>query len=271
MFYHNLDPILFDFGFLEVRWYSLAYIFGILIGWWYGKIIIIKKFQTFEKKFNLTLFDDLITYLIISIILGGRLGYVIFYDMNYYLKNPFDIVKIWQGGMSFHGACLGVGFTTWLFCYHHRCSFIHIMDLLLPWVPVGLFLGRLANFVNGELPGRVTEVSWAVIFKHTDWLPRHPSPLYEALGEGVCLGVLLYCVAQLKRKGMVTCSFLMGYGLIRSVLECFREPDPQIGYLWSYFTLGQFLSMAMMVVSMVMVFMVMRPSLRYHKHQQKAC
>ena len=108
MYIHNIDPVLFDFGFLAIRWYSLAYIFGILIGWWYGKIIIIKKFQTLEKKFNLTLFDDLIAYLIISIILGGRLGYVIFYDINYYLKNPFDIVKVWQGGMSFHGAMLGI-------------------------------------------------------------------------------------------------------------------------------------------------------------------
>ena len=115
MFYHNLDPILFDFGFLAIRWYSLAYIFGILIGWWYGKIIIIKKFQTLEKKFNLTLFDDLIAYLIISIILGGRLGYVIFYDINYYLKNPFDIVKVWQGGMSFHGAMLGIIIGTYIF------------------------------------------------------------------------------------------------------------------------------------------------------------
>ena len=262
-----ISPIAITMGPFRVHWYGIAYAVSFLV-LYIGVRSSLKKSS--QQLITLDMWESLFQRLTLAVIVGGRLGYILFYQPTWLLE-PWRILMIWQGGMSFHGACLGVGITTWLFCYHHRCSFIHIMDLLLPWVPVGLFLGRLANFVNGELPGRVTEVSWAVIFKHTDWLPRHPSPLYEALGEGVCLGVLLYCVTKLKRKGMVTCSFLMGYGLIRSVLECFREPDPQIGYLWSYFTLGQFLSMAMIVVSMVMVFMVMRPSLRYHKHQQKAC
>ena len=255
MFYHNLDPILFDFGFLEVRWYSLAYIFGILIGWWYGKIIIIKKFQTFEKKFNLTLFDDLITYLIISIILGGRLGYVIFYDMNYYLKNPFDIVKIWQGGMSFHGAMLGIIIGTFIFSKKNNIKTFFLLDIIACVSPIGIFLGRIANFINGELIGKVTNVSWSVIFPAKDMLPRHPSQLYEALLEGIVLFIILNTIIFIKQYKIGICSslFLILYGVFRIISELFRQPDDQIGYLFNMFSMGTLLSFLMILAGLIIL------------------
>ena len=234
MFYHNLDPILFDFGFLEVRWYSLAYIFGILIGWWYGKIIIIKKFQTFKEKFNLTLFDDLITYLIISIILGGRLGYVIFYDMNYYLKNPFDIVKIWQGGMSFHGGVIGIVIASYFFAKKNSQSLFNYLDIVSLVAPIGIFFGRIANFINSELYGIETNVAWAVQFIQIDNLYRHPTQLYEAFFEGIVLFLILIYFKNKsfsKIPGFISGIFLVFYSIFRFTIEFLRVPDEQLGYL----------------------------------------
>ena len=254
MFYHNLDPILFDFGFLEVRWYSLAYIFGILIGWWYGKIIIIKKFQTFEKKFNLTLFDDLITYLIISIILGGRLGYVIFYDMSYYLKNPFDIVKIWQGGMSFHGAMLGIIIGTFIFSKKNNIKTFFLLDIIACVSPIGIFLGRIANFINSELVGKASDVYWAVIFPKIDNVARHPSQLYEAFLEGLILFLILnYLIFKKNYKiGNCSFSFLIYYGVFRIFLEFFRLPDIQIGYIFGFVSMGMLLSTFMIFAGIIL-------------------
>ena len=254
MFYHNLDPILFDFGFFEVRWYSLAYIFGILIGWWYGKIIIIKKFQTYEKKFNLALFDDLITYLIISIILGGRLGYIIFYNLNYYLKNPFDIFKIWQGGMSFHGAMLGVIIGTYIFSKKQSIKTLFLLDVIACVSPIGIFLGRVANFINSELVGKASDVYWAVIFPKIDNVARHPSQLYEAFLEGLILFLILnYLIFKKNYKiGNCSFSFLIYYGVFRIFSEFFRLPDIQIGYIFGFVSMGMLLSTIMIFAGIIL-------------------
>ena len=191
MYTHNLDPVLIDFGFMVIRWYSLAYIFGIILGWWLGKKIIKHVIEGVNLKFNIKEFDDLITYLIFSIIIGGRLGYILFYNLSYYIANPFDIFKVWEGGMSFHGALLGIIVGTYLFSKKKNVPIFFLLDVIACVSPIGIFLGRLANFINGELIGKVTTVSWAVIFPAIDSLPRHPSQLYEAMLEEVILFLLL--------------------------------------------------------------------------------
>ena len=178
MFINNFDPVAFQILSLEIRWYSLAYIFGIIIGWSLCKKIFIKNSDISEK------FDDYITYLIVGIILGGRLGYVIFYNFNYFSHNILDIFKIWQGGMSFHGGLLGIIFSSIIFAKKNNQDPLEYMDLVSLVAPIGIFFGRLANFINSELYGKTTEVSWSVIFTKVDNFPRHPSQLYEAVLEG---------------------------------------------------------------------------------------
>ena len=187
MYTHNLDPILFNFGIIAIRWYSLAYIFGILIGWWLGKKIILEKLKIIKLKFDIKEFDDLITYLIISILLGGRIGYVIFYNPKYYIVNPLEILMIWEGGMSFHGALLGIIFGTYYFTKIRKISTLFLLDIIACVAPIGIFFGRIANFINSELVGKITGVSWSVIFPKVDLMPRHPSQLYEAFLEGFVL------------------------------------------------------------------------------------
>ena len=191
MFTHNLDPVLFDFGFIAIRWYSLAYIGGILVGWWLGKKLINKRFKNIGQQFALKEFDDLITYLIISMIVGGRLGYIIFYNLGYYISNPLDILKIWEGGMSFHGALIGIIIGTYLFSERKKISCLFLLDIIACVSPIGLFFGRIANFINGELIGKATNVPWGIIFPNIDMLIRHPSQLYEAILEGIVLFFIL--------------------------------------------------------------------------------
>ena len=168
MYTHNLDPVLFDFGFLVIRWYSLAYIFGILIGWWLAKKIILKKFKNLNFNFNIKEFDNLITYIIISMLIGGRIGYVLFYNFGYYLSNPFDIIKIWEGGMSFHGALIGIVLGTYWFSIQKNIQTFFLLDVIVCVAPIGIFFGRIANFINGELVGKITEVFWGVVFTNID-------------------------------------------------------------------------------------------------------
>ena len=259
MFTHNLDPVLFDFGFVAIRWYSLSYIAGILIGWWLGKKIIIKKFQNISQKFNLKYFDDLITYLIISIIVGGRIGYIIFYNFEYYILNPFDIIKIWEGGMSFHGALVGVIIGTYLFSTQKKISSLFLLDVIACVSPIGIFFGRIANFINGELIGKLTSVPWGVIFPAVDMLPRHPSQLYEAFLEGIILFFILNIFNLKKNYKTGTCSFLflIFYGFFRIFSELFREPDHQIGYFFDLFTMGAILS-SLMILFGVIIFVFIR-------------
>lgn len=253
MFTHNLDPVLFDFGLIVLRWYSLAYIFGILIGWWLGKKIIIKKLQNVDYKFDLREFDDLITYLIISILIGGRIGYIIFYNPEYYFSNPTDIIKIWEGGMSFHGALLGVIIVTYIFSIRRKLSTFFLLDVIAYVSPIGLFFGRIANFINGELVGKVTNVSWSVVFPAVDLMPRHASQLYEAFLEGIILFLIMNVVIFSKNYKVGNCSymFMIFYGIFRIISEFFREPDSQIGYFLSIFSMGTVLSIFMIVMGLI--------------------
>jgi phosphatidylglycerol:prolipoprotein diacylglycerol transferase len=255
MYTHNLDPVFIDFGFIVIRWYSLAYIFGIILGWWLGKKIINHINKKANIKFNVKEFDDLITYLIISIIIGGRLGYVIFYNLGYYLANPFDIIKVWEGGMSFHGALLGIIVGTHLFSKKKGVPTYFLLDIIACVSPIGIFLGRLANFINGELVGKVTTVSWGVIFPAIDSLPRHPSQLYEAMLEGAVLFLILNSLIFKQSYKMGTCSylFLIYYGIFRVISEFFRQPDLQLGYLFNLFSMGTLLSFLMIIAGLVIL------------------
>ena len=254
MYIHNLNPVLFDFGFLTIRWYSLAYIFGILLGWWLGKKIITKKF--YNTNFNTKDFDDIITYLIISILVGGRIGYVLFYNFNYYFYNPLEILKIWEGGMSFHGAILGVIFGTYLFSIKKNIQVFLLLDIIAVVSPIGIFFGRIANFINGELVGKSTDVIWSVVFPNFDNLPRHPSQLYEAFLEGVLLFIILISILFRNNYKIGTCSymFLILYGFFRIISEFFREPDAQIGYLFNLLSMGSILSLAMIAAGIIIFF-----------------
>jgi len=248
MYIHNLSPILIDFGFLEIRWYSLAYIFGIIIGWWLG----VKIFRFKIKSKNITTlkvkdFDDLISYLIVSIIVGGRLGYVIFYNLNYYLNNPIDIIKIWQGGMSFHGALIGIIVGTYIFASEKKISTLFFLDIIACVAPIGIFFGRIANFINSELYGVPSNIFWSVIFPNVDNLPRHPSQLYEAFMEGIILFLILvfFTFKNKIKTGYCSSLFLIFYGLFRIIAEQFREPDAHIGLIFYTFSMGTFLSFIM--------------------------
>ena len=257
MFTHNLDPILINLGFISLRWYSLAYIFGILIGWWYGKKII-KKFKNKHGNFLADDFDDLITYLIFGIVIGGRLGYVIFYNLNYYIENPLDIIKIWQGGMSFHGALIGIIIGTFFFSYRRDKNALFFLDIISCVSPIGIFFGRIANFINGELVGKISSMPWSVIFPNVDMMPRHPSQIYEAVLEGVILFLIVNFFINKKEYIIGTCSyvFLISYGALRIVSEFFREPDLQLGYIFNIASMGSILSFVMFLSGIAMFYIV---------------
>ena len=256
MYTHNLDPVLFDLGFVVIRWYSLAYVFGIIIGWWLGKKIIKHILKDTKIKFNLNDFDDLISNLIISIIVGGRLGYVIFYNFNYYVSNPIDIFKVWEGGMSFHGALLGIIIGTYIFSKKKNIPTFFLLDIIACVSPIGIFFGRIANFINSELVGKATNVTWGVIFPLIDKMPRHPSQLYEAILEGFILFLILNILIFKKKYkvGMSSSLFLIYYGVFRVVSEIFREPDAQLGYLFDLFSMGTILSFAMTLSGFIILF-----------------
>ena len=247
MYIHNLDPVFVELGFLSIRWYSLAYIFGILFGWWYGRKIINKRFEV--QNYYVKHFDDLITYVIISIIIGGRVGYILFYNLKYYLSNPLDILKVWEGGMSFHGALLGIIIGTYLFSKKRNIPSLLLLDIIACVSPIGIFLGRVANFINGELIGKATSVSWGVIFPNIDMLTRHPSQLYEAFLEGLVLFFVINYTMLKKDYVIGKCSylFLIYYGIFRIISEIFREPDIQLGYLFNLFSMGTILSICMIL------------------------
>ena len=253
MYTHNLDPILFDFGLITIRWYSLAYLIGIILGWWLGKKIINHLLRTSNLKFNINYFDDLITYIIFSIIIGGRLGYVVFYNLSYFVSNPINILKIWEGGMSFHGALIGIIIGTYLFSAKRNINLLFMLDIIACVSPIGILFGRIANFINGELFGKVTDVAWGVIFPAVDMLQRHPSQLYEAFLEGLVLFVLLNKQIYKKNYKFGTCSylFLIYYGIFRIISEFFRQPDDQIGYIFNLFSMGTILSFCMIIVGFI--------------------
>ncbi len=252
--YPAINPVLVSIGPFSVRWYALAYIVGILAGWYYARIIIAsKRLWGGPAPLTVTDFDDFIIWITLGIILGGRIGYVLFYNLGYFAANPLEIFALWTGGMSFHGGIIGCIVVTVLFALRRGIPVLSLGDVTLAVAPIGLFLGRLANFINGELWGRPTDVPWAMIFPSGGPLPRHPSQLYEATLEGLLLLLVLGVMVRLgalKRPGLVTGTFAVGYGIVRIFCEFFREPDPQLGFLWGGLTMGMLLSIPLILAGL---------------------
>jgi phosphatidylglycerol:prolipoprotein diacylglycerol transferase len=251
------DPILIQVGPFAIRWYALAYIVGILGGWLYARAII-RNEPLWGGKPPLTVadFDDFVLWVTLGIILGGRLGYVLFYNPAHFAAHPADIVKLWQGGMSFHGGFLGCVLAVILFARRRGIPILSLGDITCAVGPIGLFLGRIANFINGELWGRPTAVPWAMVFPGGGPVPRHPSQIYEALLEGFVLFMALAVLMRwgaLKRPGLITGVFALGYGIARSFSELFREPDPQLGFLWGGLTMGIVLSVPLMLAGIAFI------------------
>jgi len=248
MFINNFDPVAIQVFSIEIRWYSLAYIIGIVLGWILSKKIFISDNEIKEK------FDDYITYLILGIIIGGRLGYVIFYNFEYFSSNFIDVFKVWQGGMSFHGGLLGIIFISIWFAKKNNHNLFKYLDVVAIVAPVGIFFGRIANFINSELYGIETSVPWAVKFVQIDNLYRHPSQIYEAILEGLILFLILIFIYLKKnyRVGMCSYAFLFFYGIFRIISEFFREPDVQLGYLFGSLTMGMLLSALMIIFGVIL-------------------
>ncbi|MGL9778888.1 MAG: prolipoprotein diacylglyceryl transferase [Wolbachia sp.] len=243
----SLNPVIFSIGSVSIYWYSLAYVLGIVFAYWY-----LHKLDD-QKIFTKNFYDSLLTATIVGIILGGRLGYVLIYDPVLYISNPIEILKTWEGGMSFHGGAIGVLLAVIISCKRHNIPIFYALDLVSCGVPIGLFLGRIGNFINGELFGRVTTMPWGI--ESGDNLLRHPSQLYEALFEGLLLFAVANSLFFLTRirlyHGALTGIAVMWYGIARFFIEFFREPDYQIGYLWLDLTMGQLLSIPMVLLGML--------------------
>lgn len=251
--YPVIDPVLLEIGPFAIRWYALSYIAGILLAWRY------MAWLTKRSPIGITRadVDDFVVWATLGVILGGRLGYVLFYKAGYYIHHPLEAFAVWQGGMSFHGGLLGVVFALWLFARKRGYPWIGVADLVACAAPIGLFLGRLANFVNGELYGRVTDSPLGMVFPGAGPLPRHPSQLYEAFLEGLVLFAILLFLALrpgcFDRRGLLGGVFLIGYGLSRSFVELFRQPDAHLGFLLAGTTMGQWLSLPLILVGVWLV------------------
>ncbi len=260
----HIDPVLISIGPLAVRWYALAYIVGIIAGWIYARAIIASpKLWGGRAPLTVEQYDDFIVWITLGIILGGRIGYVLFYNFPHFREHPVEILQLWNGGMSFHGGVLGSALAVVLFALRRGISILSLGDVTLAVAPIGLFLGRLANFINGELWGRPSDMPWAMIFPTGGPVPRHPSQLYEAALEGLLLlavlGVLVRCGA-LKRPGLVSSSFAIGYGVLRIFCEFFREPDAQLGFLWGGLTMGMLLSVPLIAAGVIGLIFALRRS-----------
>ena len=259
--YPHFDPVLISFGPFAIRWYALAYIFGILLGWLYARRMIVnERLWGGPAPFGLIDFDDFVLWVTLGIILGGRIGYVLFYNFDLYVAHPLEIVKVWDGGMSFHGGFLGCVAAVVLFALKRTISILSLGDVTCA---VGPFLGRIANFVNGELWGRPTDVPWAMIFPSPDagGVPRHPSQLYEAALEGLVLFVVLNVLVRrgaLKRPGFIIGAFAIGYAVMRSFCELFREPDKQLGFIWHSATMGMLLCVPLLIAGIGFVAYALR-------------
>ena len=250
MFINNFDPVAFQIFSIEIRWYSLAYIVGILLGWILSKKVFISNFELKKK------FDDYITYLILGIIVGGRLGYVLFYNASYYFNNLIDIFKIWQGGMSFHGGLIGVIIVSIWFSKKNNLNPFSYLDIIALVSPIGIFFGRIANFINSELYGIETNLPWAVKFIQVDNLNRHPSQLYEAIFEGLILFLILIYFRNkgfVKIPGFISSLFLVFYSTFRFFIEFFRVPDEQLGYLFFNLTMGQIISFIFLLIGIYLM------------------
>lgn len=248
----DINPIAISIGPIDIKWYSLAYFFGIVFGF------LLLKFQVkhFKLKIATNELEDIVFYSVLGIVLGGRIGYMLLYQFHTLLSNPLELLYIWKGGMSFHGGLLGFAIAIYFFTKKYKVDFLNLMDHLVCVAPLGIVFGRIANFINGELFGRTTSVPWGVIFPHGDMLPRHPSAIYEAFSEGllcfVILQIILYTTKSVEKKGKMTAMFLIFYSVSRIVCELFREPDAHIGYLINYLTMGQMLSMPLLIAGFIM-------------------
>jgi len=250
----HIDPVLIKLGPFHVGWYGLMYVFGFIASY------LLVRYQMEKKAFGISqeVLDNLFVYLMLGLISGGRLGYVLFYDLPIYLNNPLEIFAIWHGGMSFHGGLLGVLIVGIIFCWGHKRSFWKIADLFIVTAPIGLGLGRIGNFINGELYGRVTSIPWGMIFPKGGPLPRHPSQLYESALEGGVLFIILWFLKDKKLpSGGLLAVFLFAYGIFRFFVEFFREPDQQLGFILGPLTMGQLLS-ALMIISGIILFFYVR-------------
>jgi phosphatidylglycerol---prolipoprotein diacylglyceryl transferase len=259
-----IDPVLIQIGPFAIRWYALAYIAGLVLGWQYLKRLVRRP----GWRLTPTDIDDLLVYVTLGVVIGGRLGYVLFYRPDYYLGHPAEALAVWHGGMSFHGGVLGVIAAAALFGHLRGRSTLEIGDAICAAAPIGLFFGRIANFINGELFGRVSDLPWAIVFPHGGPQARHPSQLYEAGLEGLVLFAVMTWFAWRPREpgsdGRLAGIFLIGYGLVRSFVELFREPDAHLGYLVGGLTMGQLLSLPMVVLGALLVLRSLgraRPSL----------
>lgn len=256
------DPVLVSFGPITLRWYALAYIVGILLGWLYARTVL-KNPSLWAGAAPMTVaqFDDFVLWVTLGIILGGRIGYVLFYNPAYFAAHPLETYQLWKGGMSFHGGFLGCVLAVVLFARFRGVSILSLGDLTCAAGTIGIFLGRVANFINGELWGRPTDVPWAMVFPTGGPIPRHPSQLYEALLEGLLLFVVLALLIRagaLRRPGLILGCFALGYGLARSFCELFREPDVQLGYLWGGITMGTLLSLPLMLAGILLIAAALR-------------
>ena len=245
------DPVLIAFGPFAIRWYALAYIVGILLGWLYARAILrSERLWGGAPPMQVVDFDDFVLWVTIGIILGGRLGYVLFYNPAHFAAHPLEALEVWKGGMSFHGGFTGCVLAVVLFALRRRISILSLGDITCAVCPIGLLLGRIANFINAELWGRPSDVPWAMVFPGGGPLPRHPSQLYEAALEGLVLLIVLALLIRagaLKRPGFITGLFAVLYGVARIICELFREPDPQLGFLWGGLTMGMLLSIPLML------------------------
>lgn len=249
-----IDPVLIHLGPLAIRWYGLAYVAGLVIGWRYVRRLAAGPPEVASARDV----DDFLVWATLAVVLGGRIGYVLFYQLPYYSAHPLAALEIWRGGMSFHGGLLGVIVATLVFVRRRGLVLWRFFDAIACAVPIGLFFGRLANFINGELFGRVTDVPWAMVFPRGGPLPRHPSQLYEAGLEGIVLGIVLFLLWRIPavrgKAGALSGAFLTGYALARLIGETFRQPDVQIGFLVGGTTMGQWLSLPMLAFGLYLIF-----------------
>jgi phosphatidylglycerol---prolipoprotein diacylglyceryl transferase len=258
----DLDPVLVTIGPFAIRWYALAYILGILLGWVYARAVI-RHERNWGGPAPLTVedLDDFILWVTLGIILGGRAGYVLFYNLPHFIEHPLEILQVWNGGMSFHGGFMGCVVAVIWFARAHGLPVLSLGDLTCAVAPVGLLLGRIANFVNGELWGRFADVSWAVIFPHGGGIPRHPSQLYEAGLEGLGLLIVLGLMVRagaLRRPGLILGAFAAVYAVMRSFCEFFREPDVQLGFLWGGMTMGMLLCVPLFIAGVMLIAFALR-------------
>ncbi len=245
----DIDPVALSLGPLEIRWYALAYLAGFLLGWKYA--LYLAKLSPNNRPTRDDI-DNFVPLAVLGVILGGRLGYVLFYQPALYAASPLDAFKVWEGGMAFHGGAMGVIIALILFAWHQKIQLLRLSDIVCACVPIGLFFGRIANFINGELFGRVTDVQWSFVFPRGGPYARHPSQLYEALLEGAVLFAILFILYKkfnfMNRPGVVTGAFLAGYAAFRMFVELFRQPDAHIGFVFGQISMGQVLSLPMFML-----------------------